>query len=78
MCFITLKKCGQNKISLLFFHAKQSSRRRRRIFEFFTFLLHKKQQHIKRMGTNTPEFGFGQDDEDDDFDDDVWANVDAR
>jgi hypothetical protein len=29
------------------------------------------------MGTNTPEFGFGQDDEDDD-DDDVWANVDAR
>ena len=30
------------------------------------------------MGTNTPEFGFGQDDEDDDFDDDVWANVDAR
>ena len=35
--------------------------------------------HIKRMGTtNTPEFGFGQDDEDDDFDDDVWANVDAR
>ena len=30
------------------------------------------------MGTNTPEFGFGQDDEDDDDDDDVWANVDAR
>jgi hypothetical protein len=29
------------------------------------------------MGTNTPEFGFGQDDDDDD-DDDVWANVDAR
>ena len=30
------------------------------------------------MGTtNTPEFGFGQDDEDDN-DDDVWANVDAR
>jgi hypothetical protein len=34
--------------------------------------------NIKRMGTNTPEFGFGQDDEDDDDDDDVWANVDAR
>jgi len=32
---------------------------------------------IKRMGTNTPEFGFGQEDDDDD-DDDVWANVDAR
>ena len=30
------------------------------------------------MGTNTPEFGFGQDDDDDDDDDDVWANVDAR
>jgi hypothetical protein len=29
------------------------------------------------MGTNTPEFGFGQDDDDDDYDD-VWANVDAR
>jgi hypothetical protein len=29
------------------------------------------------MGTNTPEFGFGQDDDEDD-DDDVWANVDAR
>jgi len=29
------------------------------------------------MGTNTPEFGFGQEDDDDD-DDDVWANVDAR
>ena len=30
------------------------------------------------MGTNAPEFGFGQDDEDDDEEDDVWANVDAR
>ena len=30
------------------------------------------------MGTNAPEFGFGQDDEDDDDEDDVWANVDAR
>jgi len=30
------------------------------------------------MGTNTPEFGFGQEDDDDDDDDDVWANVDAR
>jgi hypothetical protein len=29
------------------------------------------------MGTNTPEFGFGQEDDEDD-DDDVWANVDAR
>jgi len=33
---------------------------------------------IKRMGTNTPEFGFGQEDDDDDDDDDVLANVDAR
>jgi len=30
------------------------------------------------MGTNTPEFGFGQEDDDDDDDDDVLANVDAR
>jgi hypothetical protein len=29
------------------------------------------------MGTNTPEFGFGQNDDDED-EDDVWANVDAR
>ena len=59
---------------LLFFHSCNSLSRE----EFLNFLL-PSQKHKKNMGTNAPEFGFGQDDEDDDDDeDDVWANVDAR
>ena len=60
---------------LLFFHSCNSRLSRE---EFLNFLL-PSQKHKKNMGTNAPEFGFGQDDEDDDDDeDDVWANVDAR
>ena len=59
---------------LLFFHSCNSLSRE----EFLNFLLPSSQKHKKNMGTNAPEFGFGQDDEDDDDEDDVWANVDAR
>ena len=63
------------KILCCFFTRATVSRARE---EFLNFLL-PSQKHKKNMGTNAPEFGFGQDDEDDDDDeDDVWANVDAR
>ena len=74
--FFSLKSAAKNKISLrcFFTHHQQS---REEFLNFFVLPSLLFLRSARRMGTNTPEFGFGQDDEDDD-DDDVWANVDAR
>ena len=73
-----MRRKSLSVLAAVFFHLRcffNSTQSREKFLNFSTFL--HKNNELKRMGTNTPEFGFGQD-EDDDDDDDVWANVDAR